>query len=124
MSAVNDILAEGKRLAERSKTWADLSNALFDPLDGLVAKRFPDPAARAEFRKSETYAKLHKLVEQRMEHTGVVAGAEPTKSGRFVVRLPKTLHAALEREAIAEGTSLNQLVLAKLSARLVDIHDA
>ena len=44
--------------------------------------------------------------------------AESTKSGRFVVRLPKTMHAALEREAVVEGTSLNQLVLAKLAARL------
>ncbi len=77
MIAVADILAQGRRLAKESKTWADLSNALFDPLDGLVAKHFPDPADRAAFRKSETYAKLHKLVEQKMEQTGVVAGAEP-----------------------------------------------
>lgn len=53
-----------------------------------------------------------------MKQTGVAAGSEPEKSGRFVVRLPKTLHAALEQEAQAEGTSLNQLVLAKLAARL------
>jgi predicted HicB family RNase H-like nuclease len=118
MSAANDILAEGKRLAQKSNTWADLSNALFDPLDGLVAERFPGSADRAAFRKSAAYAKLHKLVEQKMQQTGVVAGSEPTKSGRFVVRLPKTLHAALEREALTEGTSLNQLVLAKLAARL------
>ena len=118
MSAANDVLSEAKRLAEKSKTWADLSNALFDPLDGLVTERFPDAADRAAFRKTEMYAKLHKLVEQKMEQTGVVAGSEPKKSGRFVVRLPKTLHAALEREAATEGTSLNQLVLAKLAARL------
>ena len=53
-----------------------------------------------------------------MRQTGLIDGAQPTKSGRFVVRLPKTLHAALEREAIAEGTSLNQLVLAKLAVQL------
>ncbi len=121
MIAVADIFAQGKRLAGKSKTWADLSNALFDPLDGLVAKHFPDPADRAAFRQSEAYAKLHTLVENMMEQTGVAAGAEPTKSGRFVVRLPKTLHAALEREATTEGTSLNQLVLAKLAARLSTI---
>ena len=118
MSAINDILAEAHRLAEKSKTWAELSNALFDPLDGLLAKRFTDASQRAAFRKSNDYGKLHKLVEQKMKQTGVVAGAEPKKSGRFVVRLPKTMHAALEQEAAAEGTSLNQLVLAKLAARL------
>lgn len=118
MSTVNDILAEARRLAEKSKTWADLSNALFDPLDGLVAKHIKNPSDRTEFRKSEAYGKMHELVEQKMKQTGVVAGAEPKKSGRFVVRLPKTMHAALEQEAVEEGTSLNQLVLAKLAARL------
>ncbi len=118
MSEINDILAEARRLAGKSENWADLSNALFDPLDGLIAKRFADPADRAAFRKSETYGKLHALVEEKMQQTGVAAGAEPTKSGRFVVRLPKTLHAALEREAVSEGTSLNQLVVAKLASRL------
>jgi hypothetical protein len=118
MSNANEILSEAQRLAEKSETWADLSNALFDPMDGLVAKCFPDPVGRAAFRKSEEYGKLHALVEQKMQRTGVAAGAEPTKSGKFVVRLPRTMHAALEREAISEGTSLNQLVLAKLAARM------
>jgi site-specific DNA-methyltransferase (adenine-specific) len=118
MSAVNDILAEARRLAERAKTWADLSNGLFDPLDGLVVKQFPNSADRATFRKSDTCATLHKLVEQKMQQTGVREGSKPRKSGRFVVRLPKTLHAALEQEALAEGTSLNQLMVAKLAARL------
>lgn len=118
MSTVNDILVEARRLAEESRTWADLSNALFDPLDGLVTKRFPGASERAAFRKSDAYGKLHKLVQQKMHQTGIIAGAEPKKSGRFVVRLPKSLHAALEQEALAEGTSLNQLVVAKLAARL------
>jgi predicted HicB family RNase H-like nuclease len=117
MNKVSNILAEAKGLAEKSKTWADLSNALFDPLDGLVAKEFSDAAERAAFWKSEAYEHLHKLVEQKMQQTGVLAGSVAKKSGRFLVRVPKSLHAALEQEAAAEGTSLNQLVLAKLSAR-------
>jgi antitoxin HicB len=36
-------------------------------------------------------------------------------SGRFLVRLPESLHAQLARLAEAEGTSLNQFVLAALS---------
>jgi hypothetical protein len=118
MSEPNDILAEARRLAETSNTWADLSNALFDPMDGLVARTYPDVAARAAFRKTETYGEFRKLVQRKMDETGIVAGAEPTKSGRFVVRLPKSLHAALEQEAVAEGTSLNQLVLTKLAVGL------
>jgi predicted RNase H-like HicB family nuclease len=38
-----------------------------------------------------------------------------THSGKFVVRLPKTLHARLAGEAEREGVSLNQYVLYKLS---------
>jgi predicted RNase H-like HicB family nuclease len=37
-------------------------------------------------------------------------------SGKFVVRLPKTLHARLAIEAEKEGVSLNQYALYKLSA--------
>ena len=36
-------------------------------------------------------------------------------SGKFVVRLPKTLHAKLAIEAAREGVSLNQYALYKLS---------
>jgi predicted RNase H-like HicB family nuclease len=37
-------------------------------------------------------------------------------SGKFVVRLPKTLHARLAMEAEKEGVSLNQYAMYKLSA--------
>jgi predicted HicB family RNase H-like nuclease len=37
-------------------------------------------------------------------------------SGKFVVRLPKTLHAHLVMEAEREGVSLNQYALYKLSS--------
>lgn len=36
-------------------------------------------------------------------------------SGRFVIRLPRTLHKRLKEEASAEGVSLNQYVLYKLA---------
>jgi antitoxin HicB len=39
-------------------------------------------------------------------------------SGKFNVRVPRSLHAALAREAEAEGVSLNQLVVAKLALHL------
>ena len=39
-------------------------------------------------------------------------------SGKFNVRIPKSLHAALVSEAEAEGVSLNQLVLTKLALHL------
>jgi predicted RNase H-like HicB family nuclease len=39
-----------------------------------------------------------------------------TYSGKFMIRIPKTLHARLVREAENEGISLNQYALYKLSA--------
>jgi predicted HicB family RNase H-like nuclease len=36
-------------------------------------------------------------------------------SGKFLIRLPKTLHAHLAMEAQKEGVSLNQYALYKLS---------
>jgi len=112
------ILARAQELAQKCETWADLSNLLFDPLEGEIVREFPDPAQRAEFRKTPVYGQLHRLVELKATETGLVAGARPKKSGKFVVRLPRSLHAALESEAEVEGTSLNQLVLAKLAVQL------
>jgi len=40
---------------------------------------------------------------------------EPAYSGRFVVRVPRSLHRALAERARAEATSLNQLVVAALA---------
>jgi site-specific DNA-methyltransferase (adenine-specific) len=118
MSKGNNVLAEAQAVAEKCKTWADLSNALFDPVDGLVTRAFPDTSERRAFRKTKTYDALHALVERKMELTGVIEGSTPRKSGKFVVRLPRSLHAALEHEATEEGISLNQLVVAKLAIQL------
>lgn len=118
MQKAQDILDEARKLAKATKTWADLSNALFDPLEGLVARSFPNREERSKFRKTPAYDELHALVEKKMDETGMAQGAKPQKSGKFVVRLPHSLHAALEKEARAEGTSLNQLVITKLAAQL------
>lgn len=112
------ILEKANRLAKELKTWADLSNAIFDPIDGIIVRTFPSPKERSEFRKTIVYNKLHELVEKKIELTGLVSGAKPKKSGKFVVRLPSSLHVALEKEAENEGTSLNQLVLTKLAVQL------
>jgi hypothetical protein len=118
MSKAAKLLREAEEQAKTAPTWADLSNALFDPLEGLIARAFPTRAEREAFVKTEEYKKIRALIDDARQRTGLVAGATPKKSGRFVVRLPISLHAALEREATAEGVSLNQLVVAKLAAQL------
>lgn len=118
MSRNDDILGEARKLAQNCRTWADLSNGIFDPLDGLIVRLFPDASERSAFRKTDVYDALHALVEQKVQETGIIEGSTPKKSGKFVVRLPRSLHAALEREAASEGTSLNQLVITKLAIQL------
>jgi HicB family len=118
MSTVKDLLKDAERAARDAESWADLSNFLFNPVDGLVAKAYPTRAAREAFVKTKEYRKIRNLVSNAMERHGLVEGATPKKSGRFVVRLPQSLHAALELEAAAEGVSLNQLVVAKLAVGL------
>ena len=116
-----EMLKSARRLAASAATWADLSNALFDPLDGLLAKAYPTQQERAAFVQSPEYQEIRRLIDDAVARTGLVEGATPRKSGRFVVRLPQTLHGALEREAENEGVSLNQLVVVKLAVQLSNL---
>ena len=115
-------LLESANAAAKSATnWADLSNFLFDPATGLIAKAYPTKNERRDFMKTDEYRAIRTLLLDRMKKSGLVEGATPQKSGRFVVRLPKTLHAALEQEAQREGVSLNQLVVTKLAVQLSSV---
>lgn len=118
MTKSNEILDSARSIAASVEAWADLSNALFDPTSGLVARAYPSRDERAAFVKTDEYRAIRKLIDDAKERTGLVDGATPKKSGKFVVRLPKSLHAALEREAAEEGVSLNQLVVTKLAVQL------
>jgi hypothetical protein len=112
------ILNSARSEAASAETWADLSNALFDPETGLLAKAFPTREGREKFLKTKEYHAVRRLIDAAQERTGLVEGAIPKKSGKFIVRLPRSLHAALEAEAESEGVSLNQLVVTKLAMQV------
>jgi hypothetical protein len=118
MDKAKALLDRARQLSTECETWADLSNALFDPLEGELTRAFPPGEQRVAFRQTPEYQQILEILEEKMKVTGLIQGATPRKSGKFVVRLPRSLHAALEAEAKEEGTSLNQLVLAKLAVRL------
>ena len=44
--------------------------------------------------------------------------SEETVSGRFLLRLPRDLHARAAREAVRQGTSLNTWIVAAVAERL------
>ncbi len=114
----SEILKSARDVASSVETWADLSNALFNPVDGLLVKAYPTREEREAFLRTKEYREIRKLLETAMDESGLISGATPKKSGKFIVRLPKTLHAALEREAAEEGVSLNQLVVTKLAIQM------
>jgi HicB family len=118
VTQASQLLDDAQKAAQEAETWADLSNFLFNPMDGLVARAFPTREEREAFVKTDEYKKVRTLIAEAIARHGLVEGATPRKSGRFVVRLPQSLHAALEREAATEGVSLNQLVIAKLAVGL------
>jgi hypothetical protein len=112
------ILDSARSVADSAERWADLSNALFDPEDGLIARAYPSRREREQFLETPEYRKIRQLINDAIKRTGLVEGAVPKKSGRFLVRVPRSLHAALETEAKEEGVSLNQLVVAKLARKM------
>ncbi len=112
------LLAAAHEAAKVAETWADLSNAVFDPETGIVAKAFPTRKERERFLQTKEYRAIRRLIDEAQERTGLVEGATPKKSGKFIVRLPRSLHAALHAEAKQEGVSLNQLVVTKLAVQM------
>ncbi len=74
------------------------------------------------FCKTAQHSAIIELLAQVREKHGdepqEVADLVATANGKLSVRLPRTIHAALLTEAKAEGISLNQLCLAKLSVQL------
>ena len=114
-----ELLQTAKSKAQTVTRWADLWNFLFDPEEGLIAKTYPTKREREAFVQTDEYRAIRELIREARRRTGLVEGATPAeKSGRFVVRVPKSMHAALETEAAREGVSLNQLVVAKLACQL------
>jgi hypothetical protein len=66
-------------LSQSVETWADLSNALFNPIDGLVTLAYPTREARDAFRKSSEYIAIRQILNAAIERTGLIDGASPKK---------------------------------------------
>lgn len=115
-SRAQELLALGRRLAETpGLTWVEANNAVYGP-GGPFTRLFPSARDRAAFAKMDESRQLDELIDGLPEPP--VGPQRREYSGKFNVRVPKSLHAALASEAEAEGVSLNQLVVAKLALRL------
>lgn len=90
--------------------WTVLHNAIFG-VQGVCADLFKSEEERIAFSQTEQFAEIWRMIEE-------LQGTSNDSSGKTNIRLPKSLHFALTKEAEAEGVSLNTLIIAKLAASL------
>ncbi|MFL5342408.1 MAG: toxin-antitoxin system HicB family antitoxin [Gemmataceae bacterium] len=96
--------------------WIELHNAIFG-IGGRFSQLFTTAPERERFFKTPECKEITGMIEERQ----VGNSAEEifkNVNGRLLVRVPRSIHAALLAEADAEGISLNQLCLAKLCVQL------
>jgi hypothetical protein len=111
-----ELFTMARKLAEApGVTWVEANNAIFGP-GGPMARLFPSAEERAAFAKTKESRQIDELIDGLPEPP--VSAQRREFSGKFNVRLPRSLHAALASEAAVEGVSLNQLVVAKLAHHL------
>jgi hypothetical protein len=88
MKKANRILEQAEDVAGFVETWADLSNALFDPVNGLITRAYPTRAEREAFVKTEQYKKIREMLSHAIDTHGLVEGATPKKSARSSSAFP------------------------------------
>jgi len=111
-----ELLRRARQLAQTSGlTWVEGNNAIYGPR-GPFVRLFPNANDRLAFAKTKESRQVDRLLDNLPEPP--TGPQQREYSGKFNVRVPKSLHAALASEAEAEGVSLNQLVVAKLALHL------
>ena len=114
-SRAQELLDFARNLQDSGLTWVEANNAIYGP-GGRFVKLFPTKTDRVAFARTDESRKIDELIDHLPEPD--VRSSREEYSGKFVVRVPKSLHAALAAEAEVEGVSLNQLVVAKLAVQL------
>jgi len=115
-SRTQELLTLARKLSETpGLTWVEANNAIYGP-GGPFTRLFPSVKDRLAFANTEVSRHIDELLDSLPEPA--VGPQRREYSGKFNVRIPKSLHAALVSEAEAEAVSLNQLVLAKLALHL------
>ncbi len=84
-----------RQVAEEESAWADWHNIVFGT-DGKFKEMFPTERERAEFSESGTYSEIEKISDALRIGKSIGEYTQPvtTASGKFVVRLSRSLHEA------------------------------
>lgn len=113
------LLAFVQQLKNSGKNWVQANNAVYGK-GGKFPELFPTSSERTAFAKLPQFKKLSELLSSFPEPAAQEELVRPIAevSGQLRVRMPKSVHAALIKEAETEGVSLNQLIVSKLSVQL------
>jgi hypothetical protein len=75
------LVAEAKKIARKVDSWMTLTNALSNPLNGLIIRYFPDLEQRREFLKSHENEILDQLLLRLIKRKGLYPGAGRGENG-------------------------------------------
>src|ERR1700722_14821312 len=75
------LVAEAREIARRVDSWISLSNALSDPVGGLIARYFPNPEQREAFLRSSEYEELNQLLLRTIKRKGLFPRAGQGPNG-------------------------------------------
>jgi predicted HicB family RNase H-like nuclease len=111
-----ELLTLARKLAQTpGLTWVEANNAIYGP-GGPFVRLFSNAKDRVTFSKTKESRQIDRFIDSLPEPP--VGPQRREYSGKFNVRVPKSLHASLASEAEAEGVSLNQLIVTKLALHL------
>ena len=116
-SAAKKALKHAREIAQQSNDCVVLHNAMFG-INGVVGRLFPTPSKRTAFAKTEEFQEIWRLIETQQGEGDAYLQNLSSANGNISLRMPRSLHAALLKEAEAEGVSLNQLCVGKLAVQL------
>jgi hypothetical protein len=75
------LVAEARKIARKADSWITYSNALTNPLNGLIIRYFPGLEERQEFLKSPENKILDQLLLRLIKRKGLYPGAGRGKNG-------------------------------------------
>jgi len=117
-ASADEMIAFAKQIKEAGMNWLEAQNAIYGP-GGRYAALFPTQKDRTAFSKTDQHKEIESILESLPEPPEKVTDKQAGDvSGKILLRLPKSIHAALLIEAKEEGVSLNQLLLSKIALQL------
>lgn len=107
---------EVKRTAEhlyaQGPDWVTFYRETFG-LRGIVRHSFPTRETLTAFKQTEAYDEILQLL-TKLREQGPTAADDDEPTRVITVRLPKSMHETLRREAYEHETSMNKLCISKL----------